>query len=147
MGCNPEDLPEAMNDRETWRERVRDIRASRTTWWWWYLSKVINGEALLWTALFCLLIQLHKLGYIELKTLTIWYSWLIDHCLRKFIFLNKSKRTFSSGMKKSQEVPKLLFWLKSEINQNSCMILTRKQTSRLEVFYFLTKKILYKIVM
>ena len=34
-GCNPEDLPEAMNDRETWRERVRDIRASRTTWWWW----------------------------------------------------------------------------------------------------------------
>ena len=29
--CNPEDLPEAMNDRETWRERVRDIRASRTT--------------------------------------------------------------------------------------------------------------------
>ena len=30
-GCNPEDLPEAMNDRETWRERVRDIRAGRTT--------------------------------------------------------------------------------------------------------------------
>ena len=26
-GCNPEDLPEAMNDREKWRERVRDIRA------------------------------------------------------------------------------------------------------------------------
>ena len=34
-GCNPEDLPEAMNDRETWGERVRDICASRTTWWWW----------------------------------------------------------------------------------------------------------------
>ena len=34
-GCNPEDLPEAMNNRETWREKVRDIRASRTTWWWW----------------------------------------------------------------------------------------------------------------
>ena len=32
-GCNPEDLPEAMNDRETRRERVRDIRAGRTTWW------------------------------------------------------------------------------------------------------------------
>ena len=30
-GRNPEDLPEAMNDRETWRERVRDIRASRMT--------------------------------------------------------------------------------------------------------------------
>ena len=36
-GCSPEDLPEAMNDREKWRERVRDIRASGTTWWWWYI--------------------------------------------------------------------------------------------------------------
>ena len=27
----PEDLPEAMNDREKWRERVRDIRARGTT--------------------------------------------------------------------------------------------------------------------
>ena len=30
-GCSPEDLPEAMNDREKWRERVRDICASDTT--------------------------------------------------------------------------------------------------------------------
>ena len=37
-GCSPEDLPEAMNDREEWRERFRDIRASGTTWWWLYLS-------------------------------------------------------------------------------------------------------------
>ena len=29
-GCSLEDLPEAMNVRETWRERVRDIRAGRT---------------------------------------------------------------------------------------------------------------------
>ena len=44
-GCSPEDLPEAMNDRENWRERererererVRDIRASAMTWWWWYI--------------------------------------------------------------------------------------------------------------
>ena len=33
-GCNPEDLPEAMNDREKWRETVRDIRAGGATWWW-----------------------------------------------------------------------------------------------------------------
>ena len=33
-GCSPEDLPEAMNDREKWRERVRDICASGMTWWW-----------------------------------------------------------------------------------------------------------------
>ena len=34
MGCSPEDLPEAMNDREKWRERIRDILASGTTLWW-----------------------------------------------------------------------------------------------------------------
>ena len=30
-GCSPEDLPEAMNDWEKWRERVRDIRAGGMT--------------------------------------------------------------------------------------------------------------------
>ena len=36
MGCSLEDLPEAMNNREKWWERVRDIRAGGTTWWWWW---------------------------------------------------------------------------------------------------------------
>ena len=36
--CSSEDLPEAMNDREMWRERFRDIRFSgMTCWWWWSL--------------------------------------------------------------------------------------------------------------
>ena len=35
-GCCPEDLPEAMNDREEWRERVRYIRATSAIWWWWF---------------------------------------------------------------------------------------------------------------
>ena len=35
-GCCLEDLPEAMNDREKWRERVRVIRATSTRWWWWW---------------------------------------------------------------------------------------------------------------
>ena len=26
MGCSPADMPEAMNDRKKWRERVRDIQ-------------------------------------------------------------------------------------------------------------------------
>ena len=39
-GCSPEDLPEAMNDREKWRERVRDIRACGTTWWCWFELKL-----------------------------------------------------------------------------------------------------------
>ena len=38
-GCSPEDLPEAMNDGEKWRERVRDIYAGGTTWWWFLLPK------------------------------------------------------------------------------------------------------------
>ena len=38
-GCSHEDLLEAMNDREKWRQRVRDIRASGTTWWWWWWHK------------------------------------------------------------------------------------------------------------
>ena len=38
-GCNPEDLLEAMGDREKWRERIRDIRADGTTWWWWWYKQ------------------------------------------------------------------------------------------------------------
>ena len=34
--CCPEDLPESMNNRKKWRERVRDTRATSTTWWWWW---------------------------------------------------------------------------------------------------------------
>ena len=44
-GCSPEDLPEAMNDREGWRERIGDIRADGTTrwwWWWWYIYLYIS---------------------------------------------------------------------------------------------------------
>ena len=37
-GCCPEDLPRAMNDREEWRERVRDICATSATWWWWFIQ-------------------------------------------------------------------------------------------------------------
>ena len=41
-GCSPEDFPEAMNDREKWREGVRDIRACITTWWWWFALQVLT---------------------------------------------------------------------------------------------------------
>ena len=36
-GCCPEGLPRAMNDREEWWERVRDIRATSAIWWWWWV--------------------------------------------------------------------------------------------------------------
>ena len=35
-GCNLEDLPETMDDREGYRERVREIWAGSATWWWWW---------------------------------------------------------------------------------------------------------------
>ena len=39
-GYSPEYLPEVMNDREKWRESVRDIHASGTTWWWFCLNGI-----------------------------------------------------------------------------------------------------------
>ena len=58
-GCSPEDLPEAMNDREKWRERVRDICASGTTWWWWwwYLSK-LSVIGIIWLGEYLTRVQL-----------------------------------------------------------------------------------------
>ena len=48
-GCCPEDLPRAMNYREEWRERVRDIRATSTIWWWWWWCiKASQSFALCW---------------------------------------------------------------------------------------------------
>ena len=39
--CSPEDLPEAMNNREERRERVRDIHAGGTTRWYMYIYTYI----------------------------------------------------------------------------------------------------------
>ena len=39
-GCNLEDLSGAMDNRDRWQKRVREIRASSVTlwwWWWWWL--------------------------------------------------------------------------------------------------------------
>ena len=56
-GCCPEDLPEAMNDREKWRERVRDIRATSTTWWWWYCNVKFTSLFFRW--------NLQIFGYVQ----------------------------------------------------------------------------------
>ena len=37
-GYDLEDQSEAMNEREGWQERVREIRTGSTTWWWWIKS-------------------------------------------------------------------------------------------------------------
>ena len=57
-GCCPEDLPRAMNDREEWRERVRDIRAASTIWWWWWLMLYTNEEWRETIYIFCINIYL-----------------------------------------------------------------------------------------
>ena len=35
-GCCPEDRPKAMDGREGWREKVRNIPVDNATWWWWW---------------------------------------------------------------------------------------------------------------
>ena len=40
-GCSLEDLPNAIDDREEWQRRVREIHAHSTTWWWCHLLKSI----------------------------------------------------------------------------------------------------------
>ena len=72
-GCCPEDLPRAMNDREEWPERVRDIRAASTIWWWWYMyiyilpiefSSHCNSDFLFGTALYIYTYIWHRLAHI-----------------------------------------------------------------------------------
>ena len=41
-GCSLKDLPEAMDHREGWWERVREIRGGGTTRWWWRWYIYIN---------------------------------------------------------------------------------------------------------
>ena len=52
-GCNREDLPEAMDDREGWRESGRVIRADGMTWWrWWSINIAVTvsfGKQYAWS--------------------------------------------------------------------------------------------------
>ena len=62
-GCSPEDLPEAMNDREKWWE---DIRASGKPWWWWLYIYI--G----WVGFVGYLMQKPVYSYISIKY--IWFD-------------------------------------------------------------------------
>ena len=71
-GCSPEDLPEAMNDREKWREKVRDICACGTTrWWWWYIYIYIYILGLMKSFVIFLW---HKYATVQ-AVLSTFYSW------------------------------------------------------------------------
>ena len=38
-GCSVEDLPGAMDYREGWGKRVREIHTGGLTWWWWWYGQ------------------------------------------------------------------------------------------------------------
>ena len=82
-GCSLEDLPEAMNDREKWRERVRDIRVSGTTWWGCLL--VICDE-------FVCVPNNNKETFLERLSAFMW-SLLVKH-VWTFLYLLALKRSF-----------------------------------------------------
>ena len=87
-GCSPEDLPEVMNDREKWRERVRDICACGTTWWWWWSSICYNPKLasdwlkqshLNWTNLQFVIRRSHVEFLTSHKsTYTFWMVWALN---------------------------------------------------------------------
>ena len=76
-GCNPEELPEVMNNREKWRGRVRDICAGGTIWWGWWTRR---HEFKSWTRLIAFHIALIPLGkvWIQLFSLQLWVNSRTD---------------------------------------------------------------------
>ena len=69
-GCSPEDLPEVMNNREKWRERVRYIRACGMIWWWWWFVvytqlSVFKFQVLILFKLFVFFFCLHTVKYFQ----------------------------------------------------------------------------------
>ena len=83
----PEDLPEAMNDREKWRETVRDIRAGGATWWWWWISQKTRKKKTVKILLIVGLIA-QMCSWILLKNKNIFD---ISNCLLRIIIISYLK--------------------------------------------------------
>ena len=83
--CSLEGLQEAMDDRDEWRERIREIHASCLTWWWWLFVQFLRiknnwnhiNPCKLNTKieLFLLLLLLLLLLLIEINSKSIYY-WI-----------------------------------------------------------------------
>ena len=69
-GCSPEDLPEVMDDREGWWERVKDICADGATWWWWWCSIFLIIQFPIDTEILCIYIYIHIITHIHTHTHT-----------------------------------------------------------------------------
>ena len=76
-----------MNDREMWRERVRDIRASHTTWWWcvyiyiWCVCVCVYIYIYLFIYDVCIYIYIYIFIYIYI------YLFIYDVCIYIYIHL------------------------------------------------------------
>ena len=81
MGCCPEDLPRAMNDRDEWRERVSDIRATSATWWWFPWMKFSYNHCLISLMYYPFHYQLRSFQvphfqFVGYQLSVLWYSLL-----------------------------------------------------------------------
>ena len=95
-GCSPQDLPKTMNDREKWRERIRDIHASGSTWWWrWYIYMVhsISFQTFLYRHLkFHRLLKIHYVIAIHLmRWLTNFYDFIFKWTATAAIGIHPTK--------------------------------------------------------
>ena len=117
-GCSPEDQPEAMNDREKWRERVRDICADSVAWWWWWWYILAVDHQLLPSRFFkikgagCLPSE----QFVEYsRDLFIWVrvldtiSWLIWSCTSNYPF--RLRRAEAEGFRSCGQLVATISWL------------------------------------
>ena len=104
-GCSPGDLPEAMNVREGWRERVRDILADDPIRWWWnllFFSVLLKGLKKLW------------IWYREVRSPPksgIWLEFIQNTCLHKKQCYNLRWGYVDIGAFHCSQVAKSIFWM------------------------------------
>ena len=86
--CSLEDLPETMDDREGWRERVRNISADGMTWWWWWWYCCgYKAIVILWAQRFLfhqknsLVYQITDFLHFFIHKLSLWNSRDLWQCL------------------------------------------------------------------
>ena len=104
--CSLEDPPEAMDDREEWQERVRDIRADGATWWWQSLVWSMCN----WDLLTCFFLDILKVGpKVGLIKKSLLYMLLFHCCCCHFLWRNQ----LVFGFKSEYEILNLsrLIWL------------------------------------
>ena len=91
-GCCPEDLPRAMNDREEWRERVRDIRATSAIWWWWWWWWVFSqfSVGMLWVYIYLGRFVWWGLFWISVVFPLVFHLGISVFCVHLFISVSKS---------------------------------------------------------